>query len=67
MRLPLGARSMFLPPPTVPPSCCSDHIRGSSATKESPFTAYAAAVMWLFRVWKNNSCPAPRAPRDHIG
>ena len=37
MRLPSGARSTFLPP-MLPPICFSDHTRGLSATKESPFS-----------------------------
>ena len=46
-----------------PPICFSDHTRGLSATKESPFTVYAATMMWLSKVSKNSSCPL----RDHIG
>src|SRR6202521_4494681 len=64
MRLPSGARATFRRlSPMLPPSCFSDHIRGLSATKESPFTAYAATMMWLSKVSKNSSRPL----RDHIG
>ena len=44
-------------------SCFSDHVRGLSATKESPFTVYAATMMWLSKASKSSSCPL----RDHIG
>src|ERR1700686_3031755 len=63
MRLPSDARSMFLAALATPPSCFSDHLRGLSATKESPFTAYAATMMWLSKASKKSSCPL----RDHIG
>ena len=41
----------------------ADGKRHMSATKESPFTVYAAAMIWRSRVSKNSSCPL----RDHIG
>src|ERR1700692_392075 len=63
MRLPSGARSTLGRPPAAVPSCFSDHNRGLSATKESPFTAYAATMMRLSKVSKKSSLPV----RDHIG
>src|SRR6202521_1763978 len=47
MRLASGARPTLSRPPAAVPSCFSDHIRGLSATKESPFAVYADTMMWL--------------------
>ena len=61
MRLPSGVIETFLFP-LMPPSFLADHTRGLSATKESPFTVYAAAMIWFSRLEKQ-IVPAARPHR----